>query len=133
MANTNLLQSKVEQVPVIYAYELIGVPDHLGLIKVGYTVRDARVRIEEQVRTSGVRYRILLQRPAMRKDGTTFDDHAVHRVLRRAGVQNPEREWFRCDVRKVEDAINAVAEGSDTIMERILDFGMRPEQLTSSC
>lgn len=61
MANTNLLQSKVEQVPVIYAYELIGVPDHLGLIKVGYTVRDARVRIEEQVRTSGVRYRILLQ------------------------------------------------------------------------
>ena len=129
MANTNLLQSKVEQVPVIYAYELIGVPDHLGLIKVGYTVRDARVRIEEQVRTSGVRYRILLQRPAMRKDGTTFDDHAVHRVLRRAGVQNPEREWFRCDVRKVEDAITAVAEGSDTIMERILDFGMRPEQM----
>ena len=128
MADTDLLQSKVEHTPVIYAYELVGVPDHVGLIKVGYTVRDVEVRVAEQLQTSGVMYRILLKRPAMRKDGSSFDDHAVHKVLRRAGVHNPEGEWFRCSVQKVEDAITAVAAGSDIILERVLDFKMRPEQ-----
>ena len=98
MAKTNLLQNRVADTPVIYAYELVGVPSHKGLLKVGYTVRDPEVRVAEQLKTAHVDYRIVLKRNAMRKDGSSFDDHAVHRVLRRNGVHNPEGEWFRCDI-----------------------------------
>lgn len=128
MAKTNLLQNRVSDTPVIYAYELIGVPSHNGLLKVGYTVRDPEVRVAEQLKTANVDYRIVLKRNAMRKDGSTFDDHAVHRVLRRNGVMNPEGEWFRCDLRTVEKAIASVIEGQETMTERVYDFPMRPEQ-----
>lgn len=128
MAKTNLLQNRVSDTPVIYAYELTGVPSHKGLLKVGYTVRDPEVRVAEQLKTANVDYRIVLKRNAMRKDGSTFDDHAVHRVLRRNGVMNPEGEWFRCDLRTVEKAIASVIEGQETMTERVYDFPMRPEQ-----
>lgn len=128
MAKTNLLQNRVSDTPVIYAYELIGVPSHKGLLKVGYTVRDPETRVAEQLKTANVGYRIVLKRNAMRKDGSTFDDHAVHRVLRRNGVMNPEGEWFRCDLRTVEKAIASVIEGQETMTERVYDFPMRPEQ-----
>ena len=128
MSTQNLLQSKIEQTPVIYAYQLVGVPDHEGLLKVGYTVRDAETRVAEQCRTAGLQYRIVLCRPAMRKDGSSFDDHAVHRVLRAAHIPNPEGEWFRCDVDKVENAIRAVMNREKTMLSRTQTFGMRPEQ-----
>ena len=128
MAKTELLQTKVEQTPCIYAYQLIGVPSHEGMLKVGYTVRDPEKRVEEQLKTSHLKYKIVLKRNAMRKDGSTFDDHAVHRVLRRSGVQNPEGEWFRCDVKTVEKAIASVVDGQVTMTERVYDFHMRPEQ-----
>ena len=128
MAATDLLQSKIQQTPTIYAYELVGVPSHNGLLKVGYTVRDAKIRIAEQCRTAHLEYKIVLERPAMRKDGKSFDDHAVHKVLRSSGILNPEGEWFRCTTEDVERAILAVMEGKDTITERIETFKMRKEQ-----
>lgn len=76
MAATDLLQSKIQQKPTIYAYELVGVPSHNGLLKVGYTVRDAETRVAEQCKTAHLSYKIVLERPAMCKDGKSFDDHA---------------------------------------------------------
>ena len=96
MATTELLQARVEGQPSIYAYELPEVPSHRGLLKVGYTVRTAEERVAEQCRTAHLKYKIVLVRSAMKADGTSFDDHAVHRVLRGAGFYNPEGEWFRC-------------------------------------
>ena len=128
MAKEILLQPRIEQMPTIYAYELVGVPDHEGLVKVGFTVRDVEDRIKEQLGTSGVKHRTLLKRAAMRPDGSVFDDHAVHRLLRGDHVPNPEGEWFRCDVRKVEQAIENVREGRSTMTQRTQSFKMRPEQ-----
>ena len=128
MAKTNPLQNRVADAPVIYAYELVGVPSHKGLLKVGYTVRNPEVRVAEQLKTAHVDYRIVLKRNAMRKDGSSFDDHAVHRILRRNGVHNPEGEWFRCDLKTVERAIASVVEGQEMMTERVYDFRMRPEQ-----
>lgn len=128
MAATDLLQSKIQQTPTIYAYELVGVPSHNGLLKVGYTVRDAETRVAEQCKTAGLNYKIVLERPAMRKDGRSFDDHAVHKILRSSGFQNPEGEWFRCTTKDVERAIWAVMNGRNTITERIETFRMRKEQ-----
>ena len=66
----------------IYAYELIDVPGHSGLLKVGYTNRNAKDRVAEQLKTSQVRYRIVLDESAMRPDGSAFTDHDVHRHLK---------------------------------------------------
>lgn len=118
----------MEGQPSIYAYELPEVPSHRGMLKVGYTVRTAEERVAEQCRTAHLRYRIVLVRSAMRADGTSFDDHAVHRVLRGAGFCNPEGEWFRCTMRDVERAIETVRAGSETMLERTGTFAMRPEQ-----
>ena len=126
MAKTNLLQNRVADTPVIYAYELVGVPSHKRLLKVGYTVRNPEVRVAEQLKTAHVDYRIVLKRNAMRKDGSSFDDHAVHRILRRNGVHNPEGEWFRCDLKTVERAIASVIDGQEMMTERVYDFRMRP-------
>ena len=128
MATTELLQGRVEGKPVIYAYELPEVPSHRGLLKVGYTVRTAEERVAEQCKTAHLKYRIQLVRSAMKADGTSFDDHAVHRVLREAGYYNPEGEWFRCTTRDVERAIATVKAGRETMVERTETFAMRPEQ-----
>lgn len=123
-----LLRTKVEQIPTIYAYELVGVPDHEGLIKVGFTVRDVEDRINEQLGTAGVKHKTLLVRTAMRSDGSVFDDHTVHKLLRRDHVPNPEGEWFRCSVKKVEQAIDNALEGRSSMTQRTQTFKMRPEQ-----
>ena len=128
MATTDLLRNKVEDTPTIYAYEHVGIPAHVGWLKVGYTTRDVETRVKEQNQTGNIPYKIVLARPAMRKDGTSFDDHLVHRILRKDHVRNPESEWFVCDVRKVEKAIATAVEGKDTMAERIYDFPLRPEQ-----
>jgi hypothetical protein len=61
-----------------------------GKLKVGYTGRpDPRVRIKEQTGTvypDGEGIVIHLDEPAVRADGTSFDDHHVHKVLDAAGV-----------------------------------------------
>ena len=128
MATTDLLRNKVAETPTIYAYEHIGVPAHKGMLKVGYTTRDVATRVKEQNKTGNIQYRIVLSRPAMRRDGTSFDDHLIHSILRKDHVRNPEGEWFVCDEKKVERAIAAAIEGKTTMTERIYDFSMRPEQ-----
>ena len=128
MAAQNYFVKKSESTPMIYAYEHVGVPAHAGWLKVGYTTRDVETRIKEQNLTGNIQYRIVLKRPAMRKDGTSFDDHLVHRILRKNHVRNPEGEWFVADVKTIEKAIHAAMERRDSMTERIYEFGMRPEQ-----
>ena len=43
--------NKFEIHPVIYAYELPDISTHKGLLKVGYTGRDSKKRIDEQLGT----------------------------------------------------------------------------------
>lgn len=119
--------------PTIYAYRLVGVPSHEGYLKIGYTDRDAETRVREQLHTSGIAYRIVLEESAMRADGTCFLDHDIHAVLRRKGFprlreENDKNEWFRCEVRDVIAAINEVRDGIFSAENRTATFRMRPEQ-----
>lgn len=114
--------------PTLYAYELIGVSTHTGLLKVGYTDRNAKDRIAEQLKTSRLQYRIVLEESAMRPDGSAFSDHDVHRYLRKQGIRNPDGEWFACTVEQVRAAILAIRTGQETEATRTCTFGMRPEQ-----
>ena len=70
--------AKPEITPIIYAYELIGVASHKGLLKVGYTTRDAEERIKEQLGTAKIKYKTVLIENAVRNDGTAFTDHDVN-------------------------------------------------------
>ena len=128
MAVQDLLRNRVAETPMIYAYEHIGVPSHAGWLKVGYTTRDVETRVKEQNLTGNIQYKIVLKRPAMRKDGTSFDDHLIHKILRKGRIRNPEGEWFVTDVKTIERAIASAAQGREAMTERIYDFPMRPEQ-----
>lgn len=102
-----------------------------GRLKVGYTGRpDPRVRIKEQTGTvypDGDGIVIHLDEPALRDDGTTFDDHAVHKVLDAAGVQR-KSEVLEATMDEVRAALAAVRTRRAYDPTRTQDFGMRPEQ-----
>lgn len=117
--------------PKIYAYEDTH-PQYAGLLKIGYTTQSVQERVAQQyptLRPGGKPpYRIVLEEPAMRSDGTGFTDHDVHRMLRINGIPHAGGEWFRCTVDQVRAAINAVREGQLFEEQRSLNFKMRPEQ-----
>jgi hypothetical protein len=116
--------------PTIYAYEDTN-PQYAGLLKVGYTTIDAHTRVAQQYptkRPGKPPYRIILEESAMRKDGSVFSDHDVHRMLRINGIKNPDGEWFECTADQVKTAIIAMKTGLLNVENRSLDFKMRPEQ-----
>ncbi len=114
--------------PTIYAYELIGVGTHKGLLKIGYTDRAAKIRIHEQLRTAAIQYKIVFEESAMKRDGSSFTDHEVHTLLRKKKIPNPEGEWFKCTLNELRRVIYQIKTGEKTEENRVLTFGMRPEQ-----
>lgn len=124
---SNLFPPRPESNPTIYAYKILGAENRKGLLKVGFTNRDARTRINEQLGTAGLEYEIVLEESAMRSDGSGFSDHEVHKQLVKDGFIK-DREWFNCEVEDVISAIIAIRDGEKSGRSRTLDFGMRPEQ-----
>ncbi|MBT6756539.1 MAG: GIY-YIG nuclease family protein, partial [Candidatus Pacebacteria bacterium] len=124
---SNLFPSRPESSPTIYAYKILGAENRKGLLKVGFTNRDARTRINEQLGTAGLEYEIVLEESAMRSDGSGFSDHEVHKQLVKDGFIK-DQEWFNCEVEDVISAIIAIKDGEKSSRSRTLDFGMRPEQ-----
>ncbi len=114
--------------PTIYAYSLVDVESHKNRIKVGYTERNVKKRIKEQLQTSGIKYKILFEESAMKKDGSSFTDHEVHRILIKRGFLNPEGEWFICTIQDIKSAIQTIRNGTLNEVQRSLAFSMRPEQ-----
>lgn len=102
-----------------------------GKFKVGYTGRpDSKVRIKEQTGTlypGGEELTILLDEPAIRHDGTVFDDHAVHKVLDQAGVQR-NSEVVEATLEEIRAAIASVKKGKAYDPNRTESFELRPEQ-----
>ncbi len=127
MAATDLLLYQAKERPIIYAYSDTR---YQGMLKVGFTTRSIDVRMKEHYPTlvPNQSWKVELIRTAMRNNGSVFSDKAVHRVLRNTHIPNPEGEWFVCDVRQVEQAIEAVRNNEETLLQRISDFKMRPEQ-----
>src|SRR5699024_12422381 len=93
MAKNNFFPDRPESNPVIYAYTDTN-PQYKGLLKVGFTNIDAQTRVARQYptkRPGELPYKIVLEAPAMRKDGSTFTDHEVHRQLRKMGRSEERR------------------------------------------
>jgi len=126
--DNNFFPTRTEAKPIIYVYELIGVTTHVGLIKVGYTIRESEKRIDEQTKTSAVKYKILLVETAMRSDGSAFTDKDIHRILRKKNIKNPFGEWFNCSIKEVQSVLIELKSGIINDDNRTLNFKMRPEQ-----
>ena len=133
MANQNFFQERPQVNPTIYVYKLIGVTTHEGFVKIGYTDRDAKTRIKEQLHTSGVDYKILYTESAMLDDGRVFTDKDIHSILKRRGFNQlkagkDRNEWYDCNVQDVKSAIEEFKTGIVVERERTQSFKMRPEQ-----
>ena len=129
----NFFPQRPSITPTIYAYRLPGVDSHKGYLKVGFTNRTAKERIDEQLHTSKIAYEIVLVESAMTNDGSCFTDKDVHKLLERKGYSrlNPmdkTDEWFRCSVSDVMAAILSLRTGTANEENRTQNFTMRPEQ-----
>lgn len=118
--------------PSIYAYRDKN-PDHADFLKVGYTEVDVEKRVAQQFPViqpgEGKPYEIVFAESAMRTDGSSFMDHAVHKRLEANGFQNVGGEWFCCSAKDVRNAWLEVRNRTSYERERTEDFAMRPEQL----
>lgn len=129
----NFFPQRPSVTPTIYAYKLLGVNSHKGYLKVGYTDRTAKERIDEQLHTSKINYEIVLVESAMTNDGSCFTDKDVHKILVHNGCTrlNPldkTDEWFRCSTADVKAAILSLRTGLVNEENRTQNFAMRPEQ-----
>jgi hypothetical protein len=123
-----ILAPKPEARPRIYAYR-IDDPGHAGLLKVGQTTRDVKQRIAEQLKTAAIKnFRIELDEPAERDDGTIFSDHEVRAALFRRGFENIVLEWMRCTVSDLKTVLTELRTGRIFTGTHHETFAMRREQ-----
>jgi hypothetical protein len=114
--------------PTIYAYELPNDNKRKGHIKIGFTDRDAQTRIKEQIGATRADFKIVFAESAMRSDGSSFTDKTLHVLLRKMKISNPDGEWFVCTLNQLRNAIHEIKTGEKSEENRVLNFGMRPEQ-----
>ena len=126
--NKNFFPLRAKINPTIYAYKLIDVKNKENLLKVGYTDRDAKTRVKEQIGATHLKFEIVLETEAIKEDGSTFSDHDVHRFLKTKGFGNIEGEWFKCSLNDIKSAILQIKTGNENIQNRTQNFGLRPEQ-----
>lgn len=123
-----ILEPRPETRPRIYAYSIKD-DAHNGLLKVGQTTRDVNQRVAEQLKTAAINnYRIELDKPAEREDGTFFTDHQVRAALVSKGFLNTEGEWMQCSVSDVETVLTEFQRGEEFSGSHNLTFSMRHEQ-----
>jgi hypothetical protein len=123
-----ILAPKPQARPRIYAYAIAD-KAHAGLLKIGQTTRDVKRRVAEQLKTAAIKnYRIELDEPAERHDGTIFSDHEVRAALVRKGFVSAELEWVRCSAKDVKTALTELRTGKRFTGTHHETFAMRREQ-----
>lgn len=123
-----ILAPKPKARPRIYAYS-IDDEAHRNLLKVGQTTRDVKQRVAEQLKTAAIKnYKIELDEPAERDDGTIITDHIVRTALAKKRFQNIELEWMRCTVKDVKTVLTELRAGQTFSGTHHETFPMRREQ-----
>lgn len=122
-----ILAPKPDVHPRIYAYA-IKINSHDGLLKIGQTTRDVKRRILEQVKTAAIDFKIELDEPAARDDGSIITDHEVRAGLKKKGFENPQLEWMKCTVADVRTVLTELRTGKKLSDNRSETFPPRQEQ-----
>jgi hypothetical protein len=124
----DILVPKPKARPRIYAYSISDVA-HRGQLKVGQTTRDVKHRVAEQLKTAAIKnFKIELDEPAERPDGSVFTDFQVRARLEKKGHKKAHLEWMHCKVADVKAVITELRTGKQTSGTRSEDFPMRREQ-----
>jgi len=124
-----ILAPKPTARPRIYTYSIAD-ESHAGLLKVGQTTRDVRLRVREQVKTAAIKnYKIELDEAAERHDGRAITDHEVRAALVEKGFANSELEWMRCSVADVRTVLTELRTGQEFAGTHHETFLMRREQV----
>lgn len=119
--------------PRIYAYS-DSHEQYVGLLKIGYTTQTVEDRVKQQYPTltpGNPTYTIHLDESAIRNDGSTFNDKEVHQFLKKQGFLNPKGEWFACNIDDVRSALISIKSGNSSLVGRLQNFTMRPEQIAA--
>jgi hypothetical protein len=123
-----ILAPKPEARPRIYAYSIAD-DAHKGLLKIGQTTRDVKQRIAEQLKTAAIKnYKIELDEPAEREDGSIFSDHQVRAALVKKKFANKELEWVQCSVADVKTVLAELRTGKRLSGTHHETFKPRDEQ-----
>ncbi|WP_449428365.1 DEAD/DEAH box helicase family protein [Rhodanobacter umsongensis] len=123
-----ILTPKPTARPRIYAYSIADAA-HMAQLKVGQTTRDVKKRIAEQLKTAAIKnYKIELDEPAERDDGSIFSDHVVRAALAKKGFENAALEWMRCTVKDVKTVLTELRTGKKSNGTHHETFSMRKEQ-----
>ncbi|WP_424830719.1 DEAD/DEAH box helicase family protein [Ruegeria sp.] len=124
----DILEPKPKARPRIYAYSIEDAA-HQGLLKIGQTTRDVGLRVREQLHTAAItNYRIELDEPAERQDGSIITDHEVRDALKTKGFENPALEWMRCSLADVQTVLTELRTGQKRTGTHHETFPMRREQ-----
>lgn len=120
-------------IPMIYAYNTIGVTNNEGWTKIGYTERQTvQKRIYQQTHTAGVETALAWSDNAMYKDGSGvyFTDHEFHGYLEKKKVERRKgTEWFHVDGAASKAYFDRFASRGDTFKEIVgADYTLRAEQ-----
>lgn len=112
----------------IYSYS-IDSPTHVGQLKIGQTTKSVAERVKQQLQTANItNYKILVDEPAERQDGSTFSDFDVRNRLKEKGFESVDLEWMRCEPEDVLTAIQELRQGKKVEGSHHLDFPLRAEQ-----
>lgn len=123
-----LFRAKSEARLRIYAYTIHD-EAHEGLLKVGQTTREVRVRISEQLKTAAIKnYTIHVDESGEREDGGTFSDRDVRDRLNQKGFPTVDLEWVKCTKEDVLSVILELKSGQKYVGSHHQTFEMRPEQ-----
>ena len=125
---SDLFPAKQDRRARIYAYRILS-ESHEGSLKIGQTTQSVSARVNQQLQTANItNYKILVDEPAERLDGSTFTDFDVRNRLKAKGFDSVDLEWMRCEPEDVLTAIQELRQGKRLEGTHHLDFPLRPEQ-----
>lgn len=128
LAENDLFEGKRSFRTRIYAYSIES-STHQGHLKIGQTTRTVQERVKQQLQTANItNYKILVDEPAERLDGSTFSDFDVRNRLKEKGFESVDLEWMQCEPEDVLTAIQELRQGKRIDGTHHLDFPLRPEQ-----
>ena len=132
-ANVPKISTFGRVVPMIYAYNTIGVANNEGWTKIGYTERQSvQQRINQQTHTAGIKWTLAWSDNAMYKDGSGeyFNDHDFHNYLevKKQIERRPKTEWFRINGDDSQKLFMTFARGKSEAKSVGSEYTLRNEQ-----
>lgn len=119
-------------VPMIYAYTTPEIRKHDGWTKIGYTEQDVNKRLEQQMHTADVEYKLEWKGTAIYDDGSgdVFHDSDFHMYLTKSGIERkPRTEWFKILPALSQSMFYSFkADRGQLQGTEVIDYVLRPEQ-----